>query len=223
MKFENYASRDDFMRGVAAALCTDLMVALQSKPRASLSVPGGSTPGPVFDILAQTDLDWARVDVVLNDERWVGVENPRSNTKLLQERLLQNYAARARLVPLYLPCAQPEEAIYTLSKGVEASLPLSVLLLGMGPDLHTASLFPGADYLEIALSDTAPSVMVLRADAAHEPRITLTGRVLTKAEKIHVLIMGAEKKASLLAAESLTSNLAPINLVRHTALFHWVL
>jgi 6-phosphogluconolactonase len=111
------------------------------------------------------------VQVLLNDERWVPEDSPRSNTRLLRERLLVGRAA-ANLVALHLDAPEPEDR-WT---GIAPHLPISVLLLGMGADMHTASLFPGADRLEEALAPGAPAVMALRAPGAPEPRITLTAR-----------------------------------------------
>jgi len=166
MKFTSYDSRYHLMEGVAARIIDDLEAALVQLTRVTLSVPGGTTPGPVFDILAKRDLDWARVDILLNDERWVGAESTRSNSRLLEERLLVRNAAKARLVPLYLPYETPEQALSLLAEGIATSLPISVLLLGMGPDLHTASLFPGADLLDVALGNDSP---LFRTRATHHP------------------------------------------------------
>lgn len=215
-----YPTRDALMEGVAAAIADQLRAALSTR-RATLSVPGGTTPGPVFDLLAETDLDWARVSVVLNDERWVGEESPRSNTRLLRERLLQGYAAKARLLPLYAPLFEPEEAMDLLGQGIARHLPITVLLLGMGEDMHTASLFPGADRLAEALAPDAPILMALRAAGAGEPRITLTAPVLRAAQNIHVLITGTAKRAALERALTLTEAEAPIKVVLDRAVVHW--
>ena len=188
---------------------------------ATLSVPGGTTPGPVFDALSVADLDWARVFVLLNDERWVGEDSPRSNTRLLRERLLQRKAAAATLLPLYAPAPQPEDRIEQLAQTIAPHLPISVLLLGMGNDMHTASLFPGADHLIQALTPDAPVLMALRADAAGEPRITLSARVLQAAKHIHVLITGPEKRIALDRAQTLPPELAPIRTVLDQATVHW--
>ena len=220
MRLQVYRDRAALAQGVAAVIAGQLRAALASGP-ATLSVPGGTTPGPVFDALASEDLDWSRVAVLLNDERWVGEDSPRSNTRLLRERLLVGKAALATLVPMYAEAPQPEDRLAELAKGIAPHLPISVLLLGMGGDMHTASLFPGADKLAQALAPDAPVLMALRADAAGEPRITLTARVLQAAENIHILITGADKRATLERAMTLPPLEAPVRVVLDNATVHW--
>ena len=220
MILQTYSDRAAVMAGLASVMVKELASALRNGP-ATLSVPRGTTPGPVFDALSVADLDWARVFVLLNDERWVGEDSPRSNTRLLRERLLQRKAAAATLLPLYAPAPQPEDRIEQLAQTIAPHLPISVLLLGMGNDMHTASLFPGADHLSQALSPDAPVLMALRADAAGEPRITLSARVLQAAQHIHILITGPEKRQALDRAQTLPPELAPIRTVLDQATVHW--
>lgn len=220
MKLHVYPTRADLMAGLAGVIAGQLRDGLAAGP-VTLSVPGGTTPGPVFDALTGVDLDWARVSVVLNDERWVDEDSERSNTRLLRERLLRGFAAKAQLLPLYAPVATPEEGLEALAAGIAPHLPISVLLLGMGNDMHTASLFPGADLLAEALSPDAPVLMALRAEAAGEPRITLTARVLQAARHIHILITGNDKRAALERALQLTPLEAPIGVVLDQATVHW--
>jgi len=221
MKLIEYPDRELLMLSLADRIAGELADFLRREGRASLCVPGGTTPGPVFDTLSGVDLDWGNVAVFLNDERWVGEDSPRSNTRLLRERLLRGPAAKARLVPLYLPAATPEEALDALEGGLRPHLPISVLLLGMGNDMHTASLFPGADRLAEALSPQAPLLLPMRAEAAGEPRITLTAPVLAGAMCIHLLITGAEKRAALDRAATLSPLEAPISSVLKEATVHW--
>lgn len=221
MEFHEYPDRELMMLRVAQRIASELGESLRSQERATLSVPGGTTPGPVFDTLSGADLDWSRVAVVLNDERWVPEDHPRSNTRLLRERLLVGRAAAATLVPLYTEAPTPEDGMATLTEGLRPHLPVSVLLLGMGADMHTASLFPGADYLEAALAPDAGPVMALRAEAAGEPRITLTAPVLQDALRVHVLITGHEKRAAIEKAATLSSLEAPIACVLDQAVVHW--
>lgn len=220
MKLVTYPSRDALMAGLAATIADELRAALVAG-HATLSVPGGTTPGPVFDALARTDLDWSRVAVLLNDERWVDETSPRSNTRLLRERLLVGCAAQARLVPLYATAPQPEDMLDRLAEGILPHLPITSLLLGMGADMHTASLFPGADRLAQALAGNAPVLMALRAEAAGEPRITLTAPVLKQARHIHILITGPEKRAALDRALTLPPSEAPVACILPQATVHW--
>lgn len=221
MNIITYHSREDLAQMLAARLAGELAGAIAEQGRATLSVPGGTTPGPVFDVLAQAPLDWARVAVVLNDERWVPETSPRSNTALLRQRLLTGRAAAARLVPLYLDAATPEDGLPELTRGLMPHLPLSVLLLGMGADMHTASLFPGADGLAQALAPDAPPLLALRAAGAGEPRVTLSAPVLAGAGSVHLIITGAEKRAALDRARGLDMLHAPVRLVLDRATIHF--
>lgn len=220
MILETYPDREMMMLGLANVIAGQLADFLRRDGHATLSVPGGTTPGPIFDTLSGVDLDWANVAIVLNDERWVPESSDRSNTRLLRERLLRGKAARARLIPLYAPAETPEAALQTLEDGLRPHLPISVLLLGMGADMHTASLFPGADRLEEALTTTS-LLLPMRAEAAGEPRITLTAPVLKGAYNTHILITGPEKRAALDRALTLTPQEAPVRAVLDTATVHW--
>lgn len=221
MRLETYPDREMLMLGLADIIAGQLGDFLRRDGRATLSVPGGTTPGPIFDTLSGVDLDWANVAVVLNDERWVPESSDRSNARLLRQRLIRGRAAEARLIPLYAPAETPEEMLPTLEDGLRPHLPISVLLLGMGADMHTASLFPGADRLDDALSPQAPILLPMRADAAGEPRVTLTAPVLKAAFHTHILITGPEKRAALERAMTLTPQEAPIRAVLDTATVHW--
>jgi 6-phosphogluconolactonase len=221
MNFKSYPDRDMMMIGLADRIATQLREAIRNDGHATISVPGGTTPGPIFDTLSDIDLEWSKVAVLLNDERWVDEDSPRSNTRLIRERLLRGRAAAATLVPLYADAPRPEDKMDELAAGIAPHLPISVLLLGMGADMHTASLFPGADRLEEALSDDAPIVLAMRAEAAGEPRITLSAPVLRDAMHIHILITGAEKRAAIEAAQSLPETQAPVRAVLKNATVHW--
>ncbi|MBN2630785.1 MAG: 6-phosphogluconolactonase [Rhodobacteraceae bacterium] len=221
MEFIAYPDAELMYLALAKQISGELGAFLRRDGRASFCVPGGTTPGPVFDTLSGADLDWQNVAVFLNDERWVPESSPRSNTRLLRERLLRGPAGRAQLVPLYAPAAQPEDVLEALSDGIAPHLPISVLLLGMGADMHTASLFPGADLLEQALAPTAPILMALRAQAAGEPRITLSARALRSAFHTHILIKGPEKRAALERAQGLSASEAPVRAVLDLATVHW--
>jgi 6-phosphogluconolactonase len=221
MKLQAYPDRELMMLSLADTIAGELGDFLRREGRASFSVPGGTTPGPIFDILSGVELDWARVAVVLNDERWVPEDSPRSNTRLVRDRLLVGRAAAAQLVPMYADAPEPEAALAALTAGILPHLPISVLLLGMGADMHVASIFPGADRLAEALADTAPPLMAMRAPGAAEPRVTLTAPVLKAAMNIHILITGAAKREAIEAAAHLPPVEAPVRAVLAHATVHW--
>ena len=220
MDFKEYADSDMMMIDLANVLASELRNALLSHDRVSLVVPGGTTPGPIFDSISAVDLHWDRVNVMLTDERWVPETSDRSNTKLLRERLLVGKAAAATYVPLYADAPTPEEKLPALTANIAPMLPINVMLLGMGADMHTASIFPEADQLDLALTGKDVLVAML-APGAPEPRITLSADVLKGAMSRHIVIIGEEKRAALEKARHLTPNEAPIAAVLNGATVHW--
>lgn len=208
-----YPDSDMMFIDLANKLADELEECLATHERATFAVPGGSTPGPVFDALSAVKLDWSRVTVVLTDERRVPVDHPRSNERLLRERLLVGEATQANYVSI-----QPQGG--DLDGILEGCLPLSVVLLGMGEDMHTASLFPGSPQLDEALKSPSPLLYVDAPDGL-EPRVTLSGPALAGSMNCHVLIKGAEKRAALERAALLSPNVAPIKTVLSHATIHW--
>lgn len=221
MILQEYPDRDMLYLALSQLIAEQLSDEVHATGRATLSVPGGTSPGPVFDLLSAVALGWDKVTVVLNDERWVPESSPRSNTALLRARLLTGPAAAATLLPLHADTPEPEAALAALSDAIAPHLPITVLLLGMGADMHTASLFPGADLLDRAFAPDAPLLLPMRAPTAPEPRITLTAPVLQAAQHIHILITGAEKREALARAQTLTPAEAPVRAVLDHATVHW--
>ena len=216
----DYADRDLLAIDLANVLAGDLENTLLTHDHASFAVPGGTTPGPVFDALCGARLDWSRVHVLPTDERWVPEGHERSNARLIRSRLITDRAARARFIPLHRP-GEPEDALGTLNAALEPELPLSVLLLGMGADMHTASLFPGAPGLEQALAGKQGPVAVLRPETQEDARIRLTAPVLDGAMRKHLVIYGTDKREALERALSLPPEEAPVQAVLDDLTVHW--
>lgn len=221
MNFKTYPDSEMLAIDVANALAEDLADALHQKDRVVLAVPGGTTPGPIFDALSAVDLAWDRVDVILTDERWVPEDHKRSNSALVKARLLTNRAMAARYLPLYAPADVPEDVLPELEAGIVGSLPIDVAVLGMGADMHTASLFPNSEGLEVALASDAPVLIPVRRDDLPDIRISLSARVLNGALRKHILIKGADKREALNAAQNLPEVDAPIRAVCAGADVHW--
>lgn len=175
--------------GLATDVAAELRLAIEAKGKASLAVSGGNTPTRFLSRLSQEGLSWQRVTVTLVDERQVPESSDRSNARLVRAALLRNAAAAARFVPLM--------------GGSEAAKvpPFDVVVLGMGSDGHTASFFPGADQLEMALDPPAGiRIVSLTAPAAVEPRLTFTLPCLLEARLLCLHIEGAGKQAVLAEA-----------------------
>ncbi len=222
MNLTEYPDRDLMFMALADRITSDLKGHIARHGSATLAVPGGTTPGPIFDVLAAARLDWANVTVLPTDERWVPETSDRSNARLIRERLLTGSAAAARFVPLYMPGDAPEDRLDEIAAAVSDALPITVLVLGMGDDMHTASLFPGAEGLAQALAADAPPAAAMRPGGQPEPRVTLTAPALKTALSTHVLITGPDKRAALDRARKLNDPAqAPICAVLRDAAVHW--
>ena len=204
---------------LADRIAAELRVNLDAQRPTSLCVPGGSTPALMFRALSGLPLDWEKVTVFLNDERWVDGDNPRSNSAMLRKTLLVGPAAAAAYLDLYTGDPTPEGAAPALSEQIKPHLPITVLVLGMGDDMHTASLFPNAPGLEALLASDARPVMAAAGGA--EPRITLTAPALQSALDIHIMIKGAQKRAALEAATGADPVSAPISAFLRNAVVHY--
>lgn len=221
MKLVEYPDRDMLAIDLANKLAGELETHLLHHDTASLAVAGGTTPGPVYDVLCAADLDWGRVHVFPTDERWVAQDHPRSNGRLITERLIVNRAGSARFLPFYANAETPEQVLPEIEAMLVPELPISVLVLGMGEDMHTASLFPGAAGLEAALEPDAPVLAVLRPETVPEPRVSLTARVLDGAMSKHLIIYGAAKRAALEKAMMLPPEEAPVQAILTGCTVHW--
>ncbi|MCG7199317.1 6-phosphogluconolactonase [Marinobacter pelagius] len=189
---------------LADAVSRFLEQRLQEASRASLVVSGGSTPLPFFQALSEKPLDWSRVDVLLADERWVPEGDPASNTTLVRENLLRNHAAAARFLSLKQPGETPEEGLEAVRRELgQLDLPIDVLILGMGNDGHTASLFPDAPELPGAMDVSSPEIVAAMTPPSQaQRRITLTFPALSGARFTALHLKGVDKVETLRVALS---------------------
>ncbi|KPQ07176.1 MAG: 6-phosphogluconolactonase PglS [Rhodobacteraceae bacterium HLUCCA12] len=222
MELIEYADADMMLIALASALSRDLRSALARRERVLLCLPGGTTPGPVFEMLAAVELEWARVDIVPSDERWLPHDHPRSNAGQIRQRLLHGPAAAAQLLPMWREGANPSEAAEAMGDTLKPLLPIDVALLGMGADGHVASLFPGAAGLDRAFADDAPPVVAFDAVPGQpEARLSLSVPVLRKAFSLHLLITGQDKRDTLERASGADPLDLPVAAVLGQASVHW--
>ena len=186
------------MEMLAKQIATELKICLKKKSNVTLAVPGGSTPKPFFNKLSEIKLDWDRVAVVPTDERFVPETSIRSNLGLIKKNLLQNQAIGATVIRFFRSDRTPEELSFHVASRLKSVLPIDICILGMGSDMHIASIFPRADNIKSALDIKSSNAIVPITDPTNnEKRLTLTARVLREAPKIHFLLTGLDKRVAL--------------------------
>lgn len=207
-----YADAAQCAQGLAQAVAESLRESLRRRTAASLIVSGGRTPLPFFEALARQDLPWSKVVVSLADDRWVPADHADSNERLVRQHLLQGPAAAARFVPLVDAAQTPEQHLATAERKLaQLPHPYDVLVLGMGDDGHTASIFPGAPGAAEALDTSRPQrlALVTPSTAPHR-RISLTLRALLDSRQLLIHLAGSDKAAVIEAAALSTPAQHPI-------------
>lgn len=190
-----FASKSELEVALSQQIAQDLRKAMELKGSATLLLSGGSTPSGVYRLLSEENLDWTKVHVGLVDERFVPADSPFSNFKLLQETIGQNAAKNAAIYPMVLNASDYDQNLKEIEVAYRIFTDPDVCLLGMGPDGHTASLFPNDEASQNANSNE--STLLSNTNAPTEPnqRITFNGPVLRRAKHLYLMITGSQKKA----------------------------
>lgn len=192
-----FSEQDALIEALIQNIVDNLQKAIEEKGKASLIVSGGSTPKPLFETLRKADLEWDKVWVGLCDERWIDVTKEESNEHFVKKYLLKEEAAKAHFVGMY--CADAD--IYTAQKRCSKKMkemlyPFDVLILGMGTDAHTASLFPENIKLEEAFDLKNQNFCIsIEPKTAPYIRMSLTLHAILSAKHIYIHFEGKEKIA----------------------------
>ncbi len=188
-------------QSLADTVVDALRSAIDSHGHATLVVSGGRSPVRFFQCLAQVDLPWQQVTISLADERWVPAAHPDSNEGLVRRHLLQGPASKARLLGLYQPTETLEAAALAADQALAELPPIDVLVLGMGEDGHTASLFPASPNLSLALQvDSQRRCLPMHAPSAPHQRLSMTLALLSRARLPLLALQGAAKLETLAEA-----------------------
>lgn len=193
----------DYQFAAAAALTTALAediaramrTAIAARGQASLVVSGGRTPVALFNRLSTQDLNWRHVTITLADERWVELDATSSNERLVRRELLRDKAAHARFVGLKSTADSVASGATNAWRGLaQIPRPFDWILLGMGDDGHTASLFPASASIAAALDPSLPPACIAtQAPLPPYERLSLNLAALLDARRIVVHIQGATK------------------------------
>ena len=199
-----YADMDTLSRELAAQIAAGLAAAIAARGLASLVVSGGRTPQRLFEMLRAQPLDWSRVCIALADERWVDPADGASNEKLVRDVLLKDLAASARFLGLKNGAPTPDlGAVSAWETFARVPRPFDAVLLGMGDDGHTASLFPGSPNLPSALNPAAAAGCVgMWSPEPPQARLSLNLTALLDSRRIVVLISGDAKWRTLGEAQA---------------------
>jgi len=203
-QLEVYEDGQRLVEAAAAGIERAAREAIAARGRLTLVLAGGHTPRPLYRRLATAPLEWSRVFFFWGDERAVPPDHPDSNYGMARQELLEPIGARPEQVfriPAELP---PEQAAAAYEATLRSFFELApgqwpvfdLVLLGLGADGHTASLFP--DTPAVAVTDRAVVAQFVPAVGAW--RITLTLPVLNAARQVLFLVQGAEKARALRAA-----------------------
>ncbi|NYT38217.1 6-phosphogluconolactonase [Allopusillimonas soli] len=193
--WREFESSVDCARALATDIGTRLERVVERNGSAGLAVSGGRSPIALFETLSGLDLPWAAINISLVDERFVPTDSEDSNEHLVRTHLLRGSAAHAHFTGLV---TDADDLAHSLETANLAEGDPAVVVLGMGDDGHTASLFPGAPQLPQGLDPRSPQryVHITPPHAPHE-RISMTLRAILSARRIILLISGAHKREVL--------------------------
>lgn len=223
MRFVHYHNRDHWVQQTAVHMATSLESALRKENCAVMIAAGGSTPQPIYAALASMHLDWGKITIIPSDERWVEESSRRSNMAMLKESFAAPSCAKVNFQSLYRQGYTPDSAAPIVTKALTKFSPANLCVLGMGEDMHTASLFPHMPELRSAMADDAAIAMPAVMPETSERRITFSLPWLKKSNRIVLLINGVNKRHALRAAlASVDKYSSPVSPLLECAHIHYV-
>ena len=188
-----FPSTEELVTALANEIDQGLTSAVETKGYASLVVSGGSTPKALFEALSKRPMPWHKITITLTDERWVDPTSSDSNEAMVRTTLLQHHAKAATFVPLKQVISDINEAQNVCNQAItNITRPFDFVILGMGMDGHTASLFPDVSEQALNTQTKAYCLPIIPEHAPHQ-RMTLTLKALLDSNRIVLHITGEEK------------------------------
>lgn len=207
MPEHRFDTPQDLDAALAAAVTSRLEAAITARGHAYLVVSGGSTPRGFFTRLAKASLTWENVTILLADERWVPATHEDSNERMVRKHLLENRAHSAAFLSLVGGYPDEPANLSTVKQQLATMGTFDVVILGMGLDGHTASLFPDAPELAEALATSQDAIMTHPQNAPHS-RVTLSRSRLGNTRFGVVHIVGQDKLSVLAEAQQINDCMA---------------
>lgn len=172
--------------------------AVKIQGQTTIALSGGSTPVPMFKALNQMPLPWDKMVIALVDDRWVPPTDPDSNEALVTQHLLGKHQEDTEFLGFWKPDADIQSAASKCATDLASKLPdlLDAVVLGMGNDGHTASLFPQAPQLEFALNTASACCAISPVTAPHE-RMTMSANRLLASRNRFLHLKGKDKLETL--------------------------
>ncbi|MBD2104598.1 6-phosphogluconolactonase [Leptolyngbya sp. FACHB-261] len=227
-QIEVFPDKADLIYRAVEVVLTEAHKALSHRDRFTIALAGGSTPEPLYQALAKQELPWDKVHVFWGDERYVPATDPQSNEGMARRAWLNHVpipASNIHSIPT--SAADPSEAAQQHEQELQSFFgtpsgefpALDLILLGIGDDGHTASLFPGTPALDV----TDRLVTVGSKDG--QPRITFTHPLINQARLVLFLVTGASKLPALKAILSSKEDARqyPARLIQPTGSLVWLL
>lgn len=201
---KKYTDKEALNTAFSDTIAAILEQGIAQKGRASLLVSGGRTPQPMFAALSQKDLNWSKVDISLVDDRWVDSEHEASNESMVRQHLLVNNAAAARFTGLKTASKDARDAVQACTENLaEIHTPFDVLILGMGEDGHTASLFPCSQEVDAGLDlRSGEQYIAVTPTTAPHQRMSLTLPAILSSRNIFLHLTGEAKLEVLQQAQT---------------------
>jgi 6-phosphogluconolactonase len=196
MQIINHWHKFETPAQVAEAVCNDIMVtaqrAIAERGCFKLVLAGATTPVPIYQLLAQQQTDWSRWFIYYGDERCLPVDDPQRNSVMAQQTFLNHVSIPSEHI-LTMPAELGAiEAATLYRQSIADVLPFDMVLLGMGEDGHTASLFPEQDYP----ADEGVHA-VFNAPKPPPERVSLSAKTLGETRRLVFIITGAGKKEAV--------------------------